>query len=448
MTPLRAALPRKCIHMAMGGFALLLRWLGPVEAAACALAAFLFNGMALHRITRAALLRGEERERGTSAGILLYPLAILALVIMLPRRLEIVAAAWGLLAFGDGMATIVGLAAGGPALSWNPRKTWSGWLAFVVFGGAAALFFMRWVTPRPELPVSVWIGGCVAAALAAAMAETLRTGLDDNVSVPFVGAAVLFAATLVEPQRLAAWWEQSDHRVVAALAINAAAALAALRARAVDRSGAIAGAVLGTAVAALGGWRLYLLLLGFFVLGTGATRAGYARKLGAGIAQSAGGRRGARHAIANVLAGAAFAFLAVATSTPAAFLCAAAAAFATAAADTVSSEIGQAYGKRHRLVTSFRPVPAGTDGAVSLEGTLAGIVAATLLAVVAVSVGLVSPLGSGIVVIAAIVGTTVESYLGAAWERARGIDNDVMNFANTIVGGLTAATLHRVLIGA
>lgn len=441
MTTARDALARKGLHLAMGAGALLLRWLTPVQAAACAAAALLFNLFALHAITRGTLLREAERPRGRSAGILLYPLAILILILVLHRHLEIVAAAWGLLAFGDGMATLAGLALRGPALAWNPDKTWSGSLAFVLCGGGAAMFLMRWVRPDPEMHASIWIGGCIAAALAAALVETLRTGLDDNLSVPFVGAAVLYAATLVEPARLAAWWDHSGSFVAAALAFNLVVAAAALRARAVDRSGAIAGALLGTIVAAFGGWRCYVLLLGFFLLGTGATRAGYARKLAAGIAQEKGGRRGARHALANVSAGAAFAFLAVATPGEQVFLCAVAAAFATAAADTVSSEIGQAYGRRHVLVTSLRTVPAGTDGAVSLEGTAAGLSAAALLAFVGYSTGLLAPVGAGIVVVAALIGTTVESFLGATWERAHGIDNDVMNFTNTLVGGLTALAL-------
>ena len=60
---------------------------------------------------------------------------------------------------------------------------------------------------------------------------------------------------------------------------------------------------------------------------------------------------------------------------PAIFALAFAAAFATAAADTVSSEIGKAFGRRTFLITTLRPVPRGTDGAVSLEGTLAGVAA-------------------------------------------------------------------------
>src|SRR5262249_48103734 len=117
------------------------------------------------------------------------------------------------------------------------------------------------------------------------------------------------------------------------------------------------------------------------------------------------------------------------------------AAFATAACDTVSSEIGQAFGRTTYLVTNFKRVPAGTEGAVSLEGTLAGIAAAAVLAVVALALGLVTAAGSLLVVAAALFGSTLESYMGAVWERSRKIDNEAINFANTLAGALFAVAM-------
>jgi uncharacterized protein (TIGR00297 family) len=140
-----------------------------------------------------------------------------------------------------------------------------------------------------------------------------------------------------------------------------------------------------------------------------------------------------------------FAFLAVSTPYGAAFFLAVVAAFATAASDTVASEIGQAYGRRHFLVTTFRRVPAGTDGAVSLEGSLAGIAASLVLGGAAFWTGLISPAGVAVVAVAALAGTTLESYLGAAFEQAKQIDNELVNFTNTVAGGITALVLYVLL---
>ena len=141
-----------------------------------------------------------------------------------------------------------------------------------------------------------------------------------------------------------------------------------------------------------------------------------------------------------------FAFLALATGYPELFLVAMTAAFATATCDTVSSEIGQAYGRHYYLVTTFKPVSAGTDGAVSLEGTLAGIAGALVLGGVAWGVGMISLGGVLVVVAAAFIGATAESYLGATFEKAKLIDNELVNFANTVIGGLCACALFFWLL--
>ena len=67
------------------------------------------------------------------------------------------------------------------------------------------------------------------------------------------------------------------------------------------------------------------------------------------------------------------------------------ASLSTKLSDTTASEVGKAYGKRTFLITTLKAVPRGTEGAVSLEGTVAGIVASVAIALVAWAVGLISP---------------------------------------------------------
>ncbi len=464
-------LRRKAVHISMGGFALLLRWLTPLEAALCAVTALVFNLLVLHRLTKRALLReGDEKSKGFSLGIVLYPLSVLGLVLVFRSRLELAAGAWGLIAFGDGMAAVCGVLFGRRKLPWNDGKSWAGFWAFVMYGGTTSALLIRWVQ-RGALAAAAaggavtWIGpsflsvgphaspndtpfllaGCFAAAALAAMAESLRTGIDDNVLVPLVGGTALWLGTLVEPARLAAASGELRTSFLIGLGVNLALAAAALAAKGVGASGAISGIVLGTTLFTFGGWRGFLMLFAFFVLGTAATKVGYAKKAALGIAQEKGGRRGAKNAFANTAAGVIFAFLAAATPWHGLFTVALVAAFATAASDTVASEIGQAYGRTHVLVTTFRRVKAGTDGAVSLEGTFAGIAASAAVAAIAWAAGLVPAAGAAIAVAAAFVGTTLESYLGATVERMAVVDNEVVNFANTVAGGLTARALWAVV---
>src|SRR5262245_17287834 len=145
---------RKLVHIAAVGFAFLLRELTWPQAVAMAMAAFLFNLMLLPRIGGKGMWRDHEHGRGYPLGILLYPLAVLALILVFRERLELAAALWGILAFGDGMASVVGQALGGPRLPWNARKGWAGFLAFLVFGALGAAVLMGWTL---RLPPSGWL---------------------------------------------------------------------------------------------------------------------------------------------------------------------------------------------------------------------------------------------------------------------------------------------------
>lgn len=119
-------------------------------------------------------------------------------------------------------------------------------------------------------------------------------------------------------------------------------------------------------------------------------------------------------------------------------------ALAEATADTVSSEIGAAFGGRPFLLTTFRRVEPGTDGAVSLLGTFAGCVGAGLVVAVGVwSMGL-SPREGLAAFAGGVVGLFFDSLLGATVERRGWVGNDWVNFSSTVVGGLVALGMALV----
>ncbi len=107
------------------------------------------------------------------------------------------------------------------------------------------------------------------------------------------------------------------------------------------------------------------------------------------------------------------------------------AALAEAAADTVSSEIGQASARGAYLIVGFRKVPAGTNGAVSMPGTLAGIAAACLVGWVSGAAGVVDWNWVPVIACAGIVGMLFDSLLGATLENAGRMGNDAVNFVST-----------------
>jgi uncharacterized protein (TIGR00297 family) len=440
-------LARKLVHIGVGAIAFAVRDLGPWWSALCALVAILFNVVVLPRLGGKKLWRSADEARGYPLGIVLYPTAVLLLILAFHDRLEVAAAIWGILAFGDGFASLVGMSLGGPKLPWNRRKTVSGSLAYFLFGTAGATVLLLWTAPG-QYSVAFALAAAAVTALIAALVESLPIELDDNISVPPIAALVLWGLLLGQAgwaPWLAASWPK---HLAVAVAVNIAFAIAGYASRGVDRSGALAGFLIGATIWGFLGWRGYLLLLAFFVIGTSCTKIGYRRKAALNLAQEKGGRRSARHAIANAGCGA-FCAVVAATADPywsTLWTLGFAGAFATAAADTAGSEIGQLWGRRTFLVTTLRSVPRGTQGAVSVEGTLASLVGAGLIAFLGFAVGLYGVVGALLVTLAGFLGALLESFIGATIERRGLLDNETTNFLNTLIGAILAAVAGAVFL--
>lgn len=197
------------------------------------------------------------------------------------------------------------------------------------------------------------------------------------------------------------------------------------------------------------GWRSLLWpLLALFLLTFAATRFGRARKEALQVAEERRGRSASQ--VAANLGAAALAGIAVSAShffvlSPGILrrpmLIALVAALAEATADTLSSELGEVLGGEPVLLTTLRRVPAGTDGAVSLAGTLAGCAGAAAIALIAL---LVLPLSwtEGFVALASgVFGLFFDSLLGATLERRGWLNNDAVNFLSTCAAVVAASVL-------
>ena len=214
--------------------------------------------------------------------------------------------------------------------------------------------------------------------------------------------------------------------------------------------------VLGVTVWGTLGWAGYAVVMFYFLVGSGVTRIGMAEKEAAGIAEKRGGARGPENVWGSAAAGTACAlgFWAVTklgadgpTSIWASlFALGYVASFATKLSDTTASEVGKAYGKRTFLITTLQPVPRGTEGAVSLEGTVAGAGASLLIAMVGFAVGMNSSLGMVICVIAAFIATNAESVIGATvQDKFDWMTNELVNVINTVIGAGVAIALGLLL---
>lgn len=209
--------------------------------------------------------------------------------------------------------------------------------------------------------------------------------------------------------------------------------------RGVSFSGAIAGAALCFLLYVGAGPGAFVALVAVFALTWISTRFGYRRKEKLGTAEKLDGRT-ALQVLANLVVAASCAGFSALTG-KAVFLLAVSAALSEAAADTVSSELGQARSTKARLITTWEEVAAGTDGGVSWAGTVAGIAAAIVVSWVCVLTRLVPLRWLGISIAAAVAGMITDSFLGAVLERRRLLNNDAVNFLGTLIAAATASLL-------
>ena len=262
------------------------------------------------------------------------------------------------------------------------------------------------------------------------------------------------------------WWAaQSPAVAVWTVSLSLLLALVVVKLRAATPTAAATGAVItaslmfSTVVFPYQPWHTALIpVLAVSLLANFATRLGRAQKERLGIAERRRGRAASQVA-ANLGVAALVSsetmqswlthasWLRRGTLAPMALFAIALAALSEAAADTVSSEVGQVMGGRPRMITTLRAVEPGIDGGISLVGTLAGVAAAGIVSLA----GTLALRGDFAVFwiscAGALFGLVFDSFLGATLERRGWINNDAVNFLSTAAAAAFAlaliAALHR-----
>ncbi|GLU18020.1 hypothetical protein SLE2022_343430 [Rubroshorea leprosula] len=218
-------------------------------------------------------------------------------------------------------------------------------------------------------------------------------------------------------------------------------------------SGISAAFLLGTLTWRAFGPSGFLLVASYFVIGTGVTKVKMAQKEAQGVAEKRKGRRGPGSVIGSSAAGCVCAFLTIYGVGGAAFSqlwrLGFVASFCTKLSDTVSSEIGKAFGKTTYLVTTFKVVPRGTEGAVSVEGTVAGLLASIILAFIGCLMGEINAPEAMVCIIASQIANLGESIIGAVFQEKDGfrwLNNDAVNVINITMGGILAILMQQVFL--
>jgi len=320
-------------------------------------------------------------------------------------------------------ATLAVMAGGELAYRVTGGSGWS-YLYFFVCGYGVALPVM-WYLHQFYL-FSVLMGVLVALLL-----KTVLEGREDALMVEALGAAMTIALFSEISYQVAI------DRLVIAASIALLFGYFSYRLKAADLSGLFAGAIIGVVLIVFTGVEWFFLMLIFFIIGSACTRYRFQFKSSIGVEESHGGVRGYFNVFANGLVAAAGAVLFGITGHPAA-IALFVGSIASATADTVASEIG-VTGGTPRLITTLRPVPAGTNGGVTVLGEIAGAFGACAIGAAAWLLSIVDIHVAVIAAVAGFVGTNVDSLVGATLENRKVVGNSGTNLLSTLAAGLFAA---------
>lgn len=393
-------------------------------------------------------------------GVWLYPASLGVCFLIFPAFA--VFAAWAVLSCGDAAASFFGRSLPRVKLPWNKKKSAAGLVGFLCCGSLAACLSLRLLPcplflkhdGSPEWPY-VWTLAILASA-GGALAESLDSEIDDNVRVPFASALALMSAVHFlnySTRSLPAETHVQPEVLIHALIANGILGLLVVLLGFASLPATLLGMALGTLIYFYAHWQGFLLFTLFVASGSALSRVGLKRKIANGTMEANAGRRGIANVVANLLVPTLSCALYPATGGRASMLMAFAGALAAALADTASSEIGVLASRQPYLITSMKPVPHGTNGAVSFSGSFAAFFASALFALVAFKSGFVElALGATteldgnaltaaalLIFVAGLCGTFVDSLLGATLEdKFPGVTKGTVNFFCTLTGAIVA----------
>jgi len=205
---------------------------------------------------------------------------------------------------------------------------------------------------------------------------------------------------------------------------------------------AVTGGILACLIYLASGYIGVAMMTAFFISGSVATSWQRNKKQAFLIEEETGKGRTSSQVLANAgvsaLAAVIIMFFPGLRST---MLLVIAAAFASATADTLSSELGMLYGKRFFNIITFKTDRCGMDGVISLEGTLIGVAGSCIIATL-YGLGFGWDINIAFIVIAGTIGNLTDSVLGALLERKGIIGNDIVNFLSTLSAGVAVGLLQ------
>ncbi|MEA3286300.1 MAG: DUF92 domain-containing protein [Candidatus Marinimicrobia bacterium] len=359
-------------------------------------------------------LKGMHTTERISFGTVYFPIAFTLLVVMFwDRNLVIFILSMLILAFSDTAATIVGerINSKNSFTLWHDQKSWPGSITFfitTIIVVLAAYPIYAGLAGYQPLPLIHVLGLAVFTGSVTSVAEAVSKQGSDNLTLTLAAglALDLYLHNLAQGTLLAlgGWF-----------AISVLLGYGAYKLRSLSVSGGFGAFLLGVFMFGIGSWSTMLPLIGFFVLSSILSKIAD-RKNKPDIIATKGSQRDIVQVYANggipllfsiawYLSDFSFDWLYWA------FL----ASLASATADTWETEIGSFSKGLPLNIISWKRVPKGYSGGISLVGTVGGLFGAAAIVAIAYSINTIE-LSMDLfimIILSGFMGSVVDSILGA-----------------------------------
>ena len=314
---------------------------------------------------------------------------------------------------------------------------------FLAAGIIAAFLAGFWIVYNESgsVPYNIIIFVSVIGAMTGALFESIPSNVDDMFSVPLSSSMVMWMF-------FDFGYTASPYEIAGALLFSLFLAYMAYRVRIADISALISATLLGVLIIIFSNILWFVLLLTFFILGGAFTKYRYKYKESIGIAQSKGGVRTYDNVFSNSIAALALAIsYGIFPQHSDLIVYAYLGAVATATGDTLASEIGTTSSSKPRMITNFKTTEPGADGAVSFLGEIAALAGSAIIGILAVAFGLTESALLAIMVtsLSGLLGTNVDSLLGATLQKYDILSNSGVNLVSTIAGAIIAGVIFLLI---
>lgn len=185
---------RRFVHIGPGILPLILlpiQHRDPLSPTLLGIMSFFAVGLSALAIGRHQVFQ-RQGETSCLAAVLGYSVTIMTMLLLFPWQSELGLTVMGIMAFGDGPATLIGMLGGKRKLPWNPSKSWVGTIAFVACAIPMGTL-IYWGDAQPGVSVTTALFCAAPAALVAAFAESLPSRINDNIRVGLAAAVTIIA---------------------------------------------------------------------------------------------------------------------------------------------------------------------------------------------------------------------------------------------------------------